>query len=141
MKNDSIDLLSHKELLTQIIADHIKADLKIVDSIVQYCTENGDDLSSHAGLLLGRSYISKPERSDDGMILLQRHINSSDVSSHQVALAIRIKDDRSFDLLTTPLRFAIHLVLHEIAHIKNNWPQDREIDCDRWAFEHIEKYI
>jgi len=27
-----------------------------------------------------------------------------------------------------------HLSPHEIAHIVNNWPQDKKDDCDQWAF-------
>jgi hypothetical protein len=37
-------------------------------------------------------------------------------------------------LLSTPTLFMRHLVLHELAHIENDWPQERENDCDVWAF-------
>ena len=26
-----------------------------------------------------------------------------------------------------------HLVLHEVAHAANNWPQSMETECDLWA--------
>lgn len=40
-------------------------------------------------------------------------------------------------LRADPVRFAVHLVLHELAHIENEWEQEREQDCDRWAFERL----
>jgi hypothetical protein len=39
------------------------------------------------------------------------------------------------ELLNEPLKFLEHLVLHELAHLRNKWGQDREDDCDEWAFE------
>lgn len=38
--------------------------------------------------------------------------------------------------LDTPLRFMQHLTLHELAH-HNGIPQEREDDCDGWAFDRL----
>jgi hypothetical protein len=32
---------------------------------------------------------------------------------------------------------AKHLVLHELAHLENDWSQDMEDACDAWAFERM----
>lgn len=40
-------------------------------------------------------------------------------------------------LRENPERFATHLFLHELAHLENNWGQEREMDCDDWAFERL----
>jgi hypothetical protein len=40
-------------------------------------------------------------------------------------------------LRDNPERFATHLVLHELAHLENNWGQEREMDCDDWAFQRL----
>lgn len=45
---------------------------------------------------------------------------------------------RAHDLLNTVERFLRHTVLHELAHLTNNWDQSREDDCDSWAFERLE---
>lgn len=36
-----------------------------------------------------------------------------------------------------PKAFVLHLALHELAHIENNWAQDREDDCDAWALARL----
>ena len=36
-----------------------------------------------------------------------------------------------------PAEFLRHLVLHELAHLENNWGQEREDDCDVWAFSRL----
>ncbi len=35
-------------------------------------------------------------------------------------------------------KFLAYLILHEIAHIKNNWRQNKEIECNLWASEQID---
>ncbi|MES2671525.1 MAG: hypothetical protein V4673_14065 [Pseudomonadota bacterium] len=43
----------------------------------------------------------------------------------------------AFELLAAPKQFARHLVLHELAHLENDWGQEREAECDRWAAERL----
>lgn len=40
--------------------------------------------------------------------------------------------------LDTPEKFVTHLVLHELAHLLNNWGQENEEQCDAWAFEKMD---
>lgn len=42
--------------------------------------------------------------------------------------ATEVREEKSF------LRF---LVLHELAHLLNNWGQEQEQDCNEWAFERL----
>ncbi len=44
---------------------------------------------------------------------------------------------QAFHRLGTPVQFARHLILHELAHLENNWGQDRENECDTWAFSRL----
>ena len=44
---------------------------------------------------------------------------------------------QAFHRLGTPEQFARHLILHELAHLENNWGQDREDECDTWAFDRL----
>ncbi len=41
------------------------------------------------------------------------------------------------EVLNTPEMFLKHLVLHELAHLMNDWHQDKENECDAWAFESL----
>jgi hypothetical protein len=40
-------------------------------------------------------------------------------------------------LRSDPAAFLRHLVLHELGHLENNWGQEREDDCDAWAFSRL----
>lgn len=40
-------------------------------------------------------------------------------------------------LRSDPVAFLGHLLLHELAHLENNWGQEREDDCDAWAFSRL----
>jgi hypothetical protein len=42
---------------------------------------------------------------------------------------------KTLQVLSTTEKFLEHLVLHELAHLQNDWGQERENDCDAWAFE------
>jgi hypothetical protein len=44
---------------------------------------------------------------------------------------------RAREVLDSPETFLCHLVLHELAHLENNWGQDQEGQCDAWAFEKL----
>lgn len=72
--------------------------------------------------------------SGDWGILLRQRINADWVQS----ILSRIEFGgfwKTRRVLTTPEQFLEHLVLHELAHLENNWGQERESDCDAWAFE------
>jgi hypothetical protein len=69
-------------------------------------------------------------------ILLRRRIDAQWVAS----IISRIEFGGSLEVretLSTAELFARHLVLHELAHLENSWAQDRENDCDLWAFERL----
>ena len=68
----------------------------------------------------------------DWGIVLRQSIDREWVESILSRVEVRFPDTRS--ALSTPVRFLQHLVLHELAHIENGWGQEREDDCDAWAF-------
>lgn len=45
--------------------------------------------------------------------------------------------DHARTILSSPEQFMLHLALHELAHLTNNWGQAQEDDCDKWAFERL----
>lgn len=69
-------------------------------------------------------------------ILLKRRIDSD-----RIERVVGLLEVRGFlkarILLDTPERFLEHVVLHELAHLNNDWGQDRDADCDEWAFDKL----
>jgi hypothetical protein len=70
-------------------------------------------------------------------ILLRRAVDPSSVGSILDRMEFGGGFKRCREILDTPERFLKHLVLHELAHLANNWGQEHENDCDRWAFERL----
>lgn len=72
-----------------------------------------------------------------GGILIRQVMNSAQVRSviDRIAWAGRHPD--AYTILCTEVVFLSHLVLHELAHLTNDWGQDREDDCDDWAFARL----
>lgn len=73
---------------------------------------------------------------DGAGILIRQSIDESQVDS----ILSRMEFggfDHARATLSLPEQFMRHLVLHELAHLVNNWGQDREDDCDQWAFERL----
>jgi hypothetical protein len=69
-------------------------------------------------------------------IVLRRRIDADWVSS----IIGRIEFGSNTNVreeLSTAEQFARHLILHELAHLENNWGQERENDCDSWAFDRM----
>lgn len=69
-------------------------------------------------------------------VLLRQSIDSGDVNS----VLDRISFDGRHDArarLSTPELFLRHLVLHELAHLVNDWDQSHEDQCDDWAFSRL----
>ena len=66
-------------------------------------------------------------------IVLRRSYDANQVAG----ILSRIIVIEALRTLSTPDRFLRHLVLHELAHLENEWGQDREDDCDKWAYEKL----
>ena len=80
------------------------------------------------------------------MIQLPERITGREIDDSLIALAVRGLETgnsrlmRHADEIETPIEYLTHLVLHEVAHIKHDWDQDHETDCDLWVYEqmHVE---
>lgn len=73
-------------------------------------------------------------------VLLRRSINERQVASVIDRIEWSGRIDAS-TLLNTPIRFLRHTVLHELAHLANNWGQEREDECDEWAAELLQRSV
>lgn len=109
---------------------------KYVDARVQFVKSN-DDIGGKLGQSLWGSATEK------AVIQLPEQITAQEMEDYLIALAIRGQVAnkphlvRHADEINSPLEYLKHLVLHEVAHIRNDWHQDREIDCDMWVYDQM----
>ncbi|AMX03464.1 hypothetical protein [Microbulbifer thermotolerans] len=77
--------------------------------------------------------------SDAARITFKQTITKPEIEDHILALQMRGIQEDIDDLvnyasdINSEIEFLEHLALHEIAHIKNNFSQDKETACDLWA--------
>ena len=109
---------------------------KHVDARVEF-VKSKDDIGGKLGQSLwgiatGKAVIQLPEQ-----------ITGREIEESLMALAVRGQVTENPQLvhhageINLPLEFLKHLVLHEVAHIKNDWHQDRETDCDLWVYDQM----
>ena len=101
-----------------------------------------DDIGNWAASRNGNTKVNPPAMAvTDGVtgawaILLRRSIDSGWVAS----IIDRIEFggfEQARSVLASPEALLRHTVLHELAHLENRWGQDREEDCDEWAFARL----
>ncbi|MEW5974567.1 MAG: hypothetical protein AB1898_02055 [Acidobacteriota bacterium] len=105
-------------------------EIEVVESIKQWCDEKGVEEDNY--WRVGKCLRNK----DSGKyrILLAAEITPEMQSSVLSAMEYR-GFASELPLLAAPDKFLEHLLLHEIAHAKNNtWD---ESECDRWAFARL----
>lgn len=125
------DSEDHRSTLEGVIREHgrERAELLIVDDVAKWQASREAPISSNP-----IATAVKDGQTGAWGILLRRRIDSGRVES-----VLGIMEIRGFLkarlLLDTPERFLEHAVLHELAHLNNGWGQDRDADCDEWAFE------
>ena len=126
-----IDLTEYKEYIEGLVS-------KYVDAVIIF-VETKEELNNKIAMSLWNS------PSEPNLIKLLKVISANEVDNHILALALRgrLKDKPELlnyaDHIESPKDFVKHLTLHEIAHIKNNWLQDKETDCDLWAYSETNK--
>ncbi len=103
-------------------------DLLIVPDIAAWATQR---CSNAKGNPIAMAIVD--QESKGWGILVQSSIGSQHIES----VIDRIEYAGHFnaaEILSTEVLFLRHLVLHELAHLENNWDQSHEDDCDEWAF-------
>ena len=102
--------------------------LTFVSDVHDWCEENDVPCSTNPCAM---ALIARP--SNQAMILVRQCIDDSRVEGVRGRL-IAGGFDAGARYLDSPERFLEHLVLHELAHLANDWPQADEDRCDEWAF-------
>jgi hypothetical protein len=126
-----IDVEAHRNFLEALISQYVDADLIVVQSKAEIDGK------------LGRGLWAGPNQK--ARIIIPKLISEDEAESCLLALAVsgEINDlpelCEDADSIEDGRRFLMHLVLHEIAHVKNRWGQDRESDCDVWAHQELIK--
>lgn len=69
-------------------------------------------------------------------ILLRTSIDAEKISSILNRISFNGRHNAQLEL-NTPELFLRHTILHELAHLINNWGQQKEDDCDTWAFNKL----
>lgn len=136
--DDDVDLQRHRGLVDRIVAAYLDAEVVIVGSIAEWLVANGASAQEAARdrNRLGKSLWNSP--SAPNRILLRTPLTRNAMSEYRLHLELR--GFRRAHHLQTGVECMKHLVLHEVAHIKHNWGQDREKDCDRWAFNQLKRW-
>ena len=129
---DDLQVTDHRPLIEALVSQHIDARIEFVRS------------KEALGGRLGRSLWGSP--TEIPLIQLPERITGREIDDSLIALAVRGLETgnsrlmRHADEIETPIEYLTHLVLHEVAHIKHDWDQDHETDCDLWVYEqmHVE---
>jgi hypothetical protein len=107
-------------------------ELLIVDDIAEWVKKT--HVENASGNPAAMAFVARPSGSWN--ILLRRAIDESLAAG--IIGRIELGGHPGVqEKLCTPGRFAMHLVLHELAHLENEWGQQRENDCDAWAFDRM----
>lgn len=130
-------LTDYESIIGRLVSKYIDAEVEIVDSPVKYfkqkCSQtNVESLSEKLAIALWKSPV-EPNR-----ILLQNEIPEAEIENHMQALFANGFEDVYY-LFENSRDFMLHLVLHEVAHIRHDWDQLREKACDQWAFDEFKK--
>ncbi|OGW32665.1 MAG: hypothetical protein A2X59_04090 [Nitrospirae bacterium GWC2_42_7] len=125
-----IDTPKYQALLENIKNQYDKhITIKIVNDINQFCKQHGVNIGNHSPFspaiaLKPRTIVIASQIDKDSPIERIERCGFKNIVEQ-----LRIND----------VDFLIHLLLHELAHLLNNWPQEHECDCDKWAFEEMRK--
>ena len=119
---------SYKELLITVLHNHSQEHVKLifVDDIKEWCDIHRVECRGNPIAMA----IMKAST-----ILLLRAIDEYRIRSiidRQKYVGGFVKE---LENIVTPEKFLTHTVLHELAHLVNNWGQDKEDECDEWAFK------
>ncbi len=124
------DTEKYEDLLLSII-DNISDEpvqLLFVDDINKWCSAREGENNGNPIAKAIRDSSSK-----EAGILLRKKINHDRYQG--VIERIKIGNNNSeINKLNSIENFLSHTILHELAHLLNKWGQDKEDDCDKWAF-------
>lgn len=128
-----LDSEIYRDLLEATLHEHgsCPVDLLIVDEIADWAkTRQCNEKSSPPAMAIVDNITGRRG------ILLRRSLDSEWIAS--ILSRIELSGFQSTAVvLNSPEMFLKHLLLHELAHLENGWKQERESDCDAWAYQKL----
>jgi hypothetical protein len=109
-----------------------RVDLLIVDDIADWAASRTENAKGNPPAMAVTESIT-----GRWGIVLRRAIDAAWIESIVARIEVGANPDAR-EVLCTPETFLRHLVLHELAHLENGWGQEKENDCDAWAFEKMQ---
>jgi hypothetical protein len=133
MSIDIADAEHFRPMLEAELKAHARqpVDLVVVDDVAEWASSRKGNATGNPPAMA----IADPSSGRWG-IVLRRTIDAPWVASILDRIEVGA-NCKAREVLSTPQLFARHLVLHELAHLENEWGQERENDCDAWAFERM----
>jgi hypothetical protein len=131
---NDINSEQHIEKIRRWIAEHLEADLEIVD--------RHKVLDGRLGRANWSSDLPRP------LIQIGRDITTEDFENYVLVLAMRghayghaelTEHADELNSADSSLLLLRHLVLHEVAHALHEWPQALETECDLWVYRVMRK--
>ncbi len=105
--------------------------IEVVSSIIGWCKEQG--IEEHNPFRTGKCLRNR--ETGNYKILLAEEITGE--MQNSVISAMEVWGyDSEIEVLYNDRKFLLHLLLHEVAHAKND--QWSENECDSWAFAELE---
>jgi len=128
------DVEAYRSVLEDELARHAaqSVELLIVDDIAEWASSR--TISNYRGNPPAMS-VTDGATGQWG-ILIRRSIRADRVAS----ILDRIECGgflQTRSVLNSPQALLRQTVLHELAHLQNGWSQEREEDCDGWAFDRL----
>jgi hypothetical protein len=120
--------------LEAVAAQHARQPVKLVfaDSVGDWARQS--QIQNARGNPQGMACA--PADGTSWIVALRRTIDAVDVETQ-----ICLMEGRGFasarQRLNCAKAYAEHLLLHELAHLTNNWDNNHERDCDTWAFDRL----
>ena len=123
----------------RMVRSYIDATVEIVPSVDEWCALflPGVHFPEWHTSPIARAIWRCPN--EPNRILLQSSLHVSSFTDRLLALRMSNLSRAEFPI-HDEWTYVKHLVLHEVAHVKHNWDQTHERECDEWAFEELPKW-
>lgn len=124
----------HREVLVSELLRHATqaVSLEIVPDVAEWAKAN------HVTVVGNPIATSLPVRGQlPRAVVVRAKLSEGDLSGVLGRLDFSGHWGETREMRKDLVMFLRHLVLHELAHLENNWGQSREDDCDEWAFARL----
>lgn len=129
-----IQVSDHRQILESAIRRHAMQEVafEIVPDVAEWAKANHIIVTGNP---IGTSIPVRGQL--PRAVVVRAKLNEEDMLAVLGRLDFRGHWSETRKMRKNPVMLLCHLVLHELAHLENNWDQSREDDGDDWAFERL----